>query len=255
MKPLKIVAFSLLLFCFYAQPAQAGVPVTCANCSNFIQQILDSITMANELTTAIEQYSQLVTQTQQQLYMVQSEMRRLMTLPGSVTGKYVDQFTELGQLLGTINMYRGDLSAMTDIYRAAYPDFSKMYGLALDNPNAVQDEWVRRSQHSDKVAEQAFKLSGTQLAKLSQDQDALRSHVQTLLGQENETQILQSGNVLTSMMLSDVQDLKSLSAMSLQHIADQNLAKQKEAQANKGLWDAATKTEKLDFKYDWNPPF
>ncbi|MDR2893509.1 MAG: hypothetical protein LBV80_10630 [Deltaproteobacteria bacterium] len=224
------------------RPALAGVPVTCVNCSTVVQQLLDSITTINQLTTAIHQYEELLVQTEQQIFMAQSEVKRLATLPGDLVDKYTNHFVELGQRLTDVNAYRGDMSALVDIYRAGYPDFNVMYGLLNgENPNAIQEDWQRRSIQSDKVAEAAFKLSASQLDALTKNQGALREHVQRLLGSQNETEIQQASNAMTGMMLGEMQDLKSLAAMQLQHNADMNLNKQKQEQLDKAILEHDTK--------------
>jgi P-type conjugative transfer protein TrbJ len=249
-----ILILALVVSCAFASRARAGVPVTCTNCSTVVQQILDSVTMANELATAINQYEQLIIQTEQQIFMAQAEVKRLMSLPATLAAKvdqYADHFTDLGQRLTEVNMYRGDMSALVDVYREAYPDFNVIYGLANgEDPNAIQKEWRQRSIQTDKVAEAAFKLSASQLDLLAKNQEALRSHVQRLLSVQNETEIQQASNALSSMMLTEMQDLKSLAAMQLQHDADRNLNRQKQEQMDRALWEKAAEPKfNTDFEY------
>ncbi|MDR2893692.1 MAG: hypothetical protein LBV80_11555 [Deltaproteobacteria bacterium] len=247
----------VLLTSLWTGPALAGVPVTCTNCSTVVQQMLDSITMFNELTTTIRQYEELIIQTEQQVFMAQSELKRLATLPGDMVDKYTNHFTELGQRLTDVNAHRGDMSALVDIYRSAYPDFNVMYGLANGetpngvydrNPNAIQEDWQRRSIELDKVAEATFKMSAGQLQSLSKNQGALRDHVQRLLSTQNETEIQQASNAMSSMMISEIQDLKSLSAMQMQHESIVTANKQKQEQFDKSEWEKATSG---DFNFDY----
>jgi P-type conjugative transfer protein TrbJ len=253
MKTLKILAAGAVIFmCLSSAPASAGVPVTCVNCSTVVQQILDSITMANELTTAINQYEQMIMQTAQQVQMVQYEIQRLKNLPENLVNKYTGKFTELASLLNQTATYRGDISALVDIYRDAYPDFNVMYGLVNgEDPNAYQREWQRRQVQFDRVARDAFGFSGSQLKRLHEDMPEMQATIQDLLSQKNETEIQQAANTMTSMMLYDLKDLKALTAQQMQFdiSVSQNALKQEQLeQAQNDLFRTVTDVEYKDVR-------
>lgn len=254
MKNIFAFLIGITMFFSYSSKAFAGVPTTCVNCSNVIQQILDSVTQANELSTAIEQYKQLVTQTQNQIFMMEAEIKRLMALPGSVVSKYTDQFSDLGKLINDLNVYKGDLTALMDIYRQVYPDFNDMVTFVdTADPNAIQNEWRKRSEELDKNTRQAFQLSNMALNHMVKDKDAYEAHIKTLLSQENETQVLQASNKLTSLMLSEIRSLQSLTAMQLQHNSSKEAKNLKDDQTTQLLWEKATQARKFESYSGANP--
>jgi P-type conjugative transfer protein TrbJ len=230
-----------------------GIPVVCLSCSTIVQQILDSITQIHELETAIEQYAEMAVQTEQQIYMARMEVERLRSLPGNLVKKYTDHYMRLANILDQTNIYGGDMSALIDIYRDAYPDFNVIYGIVhgeKPNPNLLQEKWRERTQRSDAVAQAMFKLSGEQLQRLRNDQESMREHVEYLLSQQNETEIQQASNALSSMMLNELQDIKSLSAMQAQHEADRNLNKLKQEQTDRELHERAKTVTDAQFEYN-----
>lgn len=253
----KIIAgFLLAGMVTFPSQGQAGIPVTCINCSSFIQQILDSVTLGNELATQIEQYKEMLTHTSNQVWMIEQETRRLLTLPQSTLTRYTDELTRLARAYIDLDMYRGDISAMSDIFRAVYPDLNSMYGLSENSsPTAIQEEWQKRSKHTDKVAESLFKLSGVQLKKLTDSPEALRQHIESLVNTQNETQVAQAGNALSGMMVKELRDLNILAATSLQHSVDISQNKNKQEQFNRGVWERATRTDDANFEYRGKQPF
>lgn len=234
----------------FSSHVRAGIPTTCVNCSNFIQQILDSVTFANELATQINQYKEMITHTANQVWMIEQETKRLLTMPQSTLTKYTDELTKLARAYSDLGMYRGDVSAMSDIFRSAYPEMNTMYGLSEDaSPTAIQDEWKKRSEHTDKMAENVFKLSAAELQKLTNNPDALRQHVDSLVSTQNETQVAQAGNALAGMMVKELHDLNILAATGLQYAVDVNQNQHKQEQFDRSVWERATQTDDRNFEY------
>lgn len=251
-----LIALLFLVLSAASQTVHAGIPVTCTNCSQAVRQMLDSITMANELTTVIEQYNQMIIQTEQQLFMAKSELERLIALPQTTMQQFSDSFTNLAGLVNQVNMYKGDMSALADIYRAAYPDLNETYGLAQsDDREALQKQWQKRQEQSDELSKNAFMLSSAQLSELAKNQDALKRHIDGLLTQQNETGIAQAANKLASLSIKELQDLKSLAAMSLQQQSDQALKAAKEEQEGKAIHDELFKARTTRFEPPSPMPF
>lgn len=256
MKKCKIIPVTFMLMLAMATPARAGIPTTCVNCSNFIQQILDSVTFAHELATQIQQYKEMMTQTANQVWMIEQETKRLLTLPQSTLTKYTNELTKLARSYADLNMYRGDVTAMSDIFRSAYPDLNTMYGLSeKDSPTAIQDEWRTRSIHTDEVAKKIFLLTSDQLLKLTTDPDALQQHVEFLVSTQNETQVAQAGNVLAGMMAKELRDLNILANTSLHHSVSLSQDQNKQEQIDRGVWERATTVDDQQFKYEGNIRF
>ena len=238
----KLIATTILsLSLFGASNAFAGIPVTCINCSNYVKQALDSITMSNELTTVIHSYQELITQTEKQIYMAEMEAQRLLSLPDNLMKQgYSEYLMNLSRTLDNLKMYKGDLSALGDIQRQFYPEMNDILGIVnSEDPNAVQALWQEQMKNSDNLYAAALGISAEQLESMGKSEQNRKNRIDDLLAQKNESQIQQAGNQLTGIMVNDVNELKMLASVTLQQESDKNLREQKQAEVNKELWKKA----------------
>lgn len=253
MNKFKIVVSIFFMLGVLSAPSQAraGIPTTCVNCSNFIQQILDSVTMGNELATQIQQYKEMISQTTNQIWMIEQETRRLLTLPQQELSQFTDQFTQLANAYRNLGMYAGDMSAMSDIFRQLYPDLNHYYGLTENSdPNAVQQEWKERQKVVDEAAGKVFALSADEMKRLTSNPQQMKSHIDSLLAQKNETQIAQSANKLSSLILKELNDLNIMTATNMQYATHITQNEQKQKEIDRGNWDRATTVDNQQFKYE-----
>ncbi|MDL2285495.1 hypothetical protein LJB93_01980 [Desulfovibrio sp. OttesenSCG-928-F07] len=218
---MKKLILPLLIFTFSSSPAALASTIICANCSTVVQQILDSITFANQLTTTIQQYEELAQQTIDSAFMVASEVDRLKNLPETKLNKWRGTFERLAENLANMQQQGYDSSAIIDVFRAAYPDFDALYGLTkdeLDNPNAMQTRWVKRQQITDKEIENAVGISGLtmRMAKDPVRAEQFERDLEEWLKTANETEIQQAANQINGAILRDMNEMKSLMAATLQ---------------------------------------
>ena len=229
----KLITTTLLaVSLFGANNAFAGIPVTCINCSNYVKQALDSITMSNELTTVIHSYQELITQTEKQIYMAEMEAQRLLSLPDNLMKQgYSEYLMNLSRTLDNLKMYKGDMAAMADIQRQLYPEMNDILGIVnSDDPNAVQNLWQEQMKSSDNLYAAALGISAEQLDSMGKSEQNRKNRIDDLLAQKNESQIQQAGNQLTGIMVNDVNELKMLASVTLQQESDKNLREQKQAE-------------------------
>ena len=247
-KLLPIGATVLLLSSSIIQPGWCFV---CTNCSTVFVQLLDRITSLDQLATLSNQYSEALTQTTQQIAMVQNLLQNTMKLPPPLRTQLSSQLLQLSNLTGQLNTQRGDITALGQIYKSLFPSQSKLSDLQTLPPDEAnktyQEYWDNWSRSVDQASEATFQLSGQQLADLK-DSGGIQDYINQLIATpEGQMQALQAGNQLASIQIQEARQLRELMATSAQSTLAAQTKAEKESEADKEWWRKVTSTGKYDF--------
>ena len=231
---MKKLLFILTVVCMFATPAHA-LTVTCTNCSNMFLQALDRATNMEQLSTLISEYHESITQTAQQIRMVQQNIERYQNmvqntknLGQDVLSQLSGEFRRLGNLYQQLETRRGDMDAMRRAYKDMYPSYSS---LADEQGRQYQQRWQNWSAEVDRANRATMEQSGRQLKEL-QEADRYDSNIQRLLTTpKGRMEAIQAGNQLTAIQLQEARELRALMATALQEQAAVNAKQEKMEQA------------------------
>ncbi len=243
-KSVKLVITAMLLS-IIAIPSYAGIPVTCINCSNFIQQMLDEITRMSQLSELVSQTEESIQQTTQQIKMVQNMLQNTAQLSQQING-----LTQLAALTAQLNVQVGDYTNLAQIFNSRYPGQSTFSNLTNQQFKSYWDNW---SQDVDRASQATFQLSGKQLADL-QNSGGLQDHINQLLSTpDGQMQAIQAGNQLASIQIQEIRALRELTATSTQSTISAQMKAEKDEEARMEQWRKATSTGTYDFSSCENP--
>jgi P-type conjugative transfer protein TrbJ len=258
--------FALLL---QASPAHA-VTVACTNCSNMVTQILEHITSAEQLASLKNQVSEAVTQTAQQIRMVQQNIEQYANmlqntaqLPANLVNQLQGDFTRLASLSSTLKTQRGDMMALEQVFMNLFPEQSLFSDLAKATPAQVQEanaryeaEWNKWAANVDQATQATFQLSGQQLADLQQDPQRFQQYIDNLLSTpDGQQKAIMAGNQLAALQVQEARQLRELMATQVQSAIASQMKGEKESQMQQELWRDMSNTGNLDGLRSRSDPF
>jgi P-type conjugative transfer protein TrbJ len=219
--------------------------VYCTNCSDTWTQAVERVTNLEQLQTLIGQYRESIAQTEQQIALVQNNMRQYenmllntRTLPRQLLGVLKNALGSLARDTIRLNVQKGDYMALGQVFDEVYPGLDIIRNLAGGQGDLSADElWDRWSQESDRAALATFQLSGAQLQDLAQNSDALDQHISDLLGTpEGQMEAISAGNQLSAIQIAEAQKLRALMATSIQGATQSSAKREKEEQLAEEHW-------------------
>ncbi|WP_243545438.1 P-type conjugative transfer protein TrbJ [Pseudodesulfovibrio tunisiensis] len=238
----------LVVVCVVFGPERSGArTVYCVNCSNRFVQSLERATSVEQLATIMDQYSEDVMQTEQQVMMVKQNIEQLAymlkntkTLNRYTLRSLQNRFRRLGRLVGKVSRQKGEVEVLEDVYRTTYPNYGDVKGLVWkDTPEDAaerQRRWKDWSERVDQATMATFRLSGSQLSEIA-DSDAFDAHVQKLLNDpEGRMEALQAANQLAALQISETRSLRALLASSIQQNSQVDSKQEKESQTSHEEW-------------------
>jgi len=226
-----------------------GEVVTCTNCSTVFTQLLEQATNLEQLSTMTNQYTEAITQTAQQISLVQHAIRNTMQLPQAMRGELAGQMTQLANLTSQLRTQRGDYTALAQIFNRLFPEQSTFADLtAASTPEEIDAANQQYRQHQDKWSASVdeaslatYQLTGRQLQDLS-DAGTLETYVQSLLDSpDGQMKAMQAGNQLAALQLQEQRELRELVATSTQSTLASQMKAEKKEQARAAWWQEATK--------------
>ncbi|MDR3631441.1 MAG: P-type conjugative transfer protein TrbJ [Desulfocapsaceae bacterium] len=236
LKKTVIIIVTALLLSTSAAPSRA---IFCSNCSTIIQQILDQITNIEQLSELISQTEQSMRQTEQQITMVNNMLQNTKKLPSAVNG-----LTQLAQLTVQLNVQRGDLTSLAQIFNNQYPERTTFSNINNQQLQSYQDNW---SQEVDRASQATFQLSGKQLADL-QDSGGLQDHINQLTSTpDGQMQAIQAGNQLSVIQIQEARALRELVATNTQSMVSSQMKAEKNDELRMEQWRKATAPGDHDF--------
>jgi P-type conjugative transfer protein TrbJ len=253
------LVFSLLVLLLHTAPANA-LTVTCTNCSNMIMQALERITNMEQLSTLANDYQESITQTAQQIRMVQQNieqyqnmLQNTMRLPETLLNELKGNLTRLAHLSNNLNTLRGDIAGLGQIFLNLFPEQSLFGDLAGASKEQMQQanaryeaEWDKWAETVDKASQATFQLSGQQLADLQQDPEQFQQYIDDLLSTpEGQQQALMAGNQLAAIQVQEARQLRELMATQTQSALASQMKAEKESQMAQELWRDMNKTGNL----------
>jgi len=213
--------------------------IVCSNCSTIVQQILDEITNISQLAELISQTEQSMQQTEQQITMVNNMLQNTKQLSAAANG-----LTQLAQLTVQLNVQRGDLNSLAQIFNSQYPEQSTYSNISNQQLQSYQDNW---SQEVDRASQATFQLSGKQLADL-QDSGGLQDHMNQLLSTpDGQMQAIQAGNQLSAIQIQEARALRELVATNTQSTVSTQMKAEKNDELRMEQWRKATAPGNHDF--------
>ena len=155
--------------CMFATPAHA-LTVSCVNCSNSLLQALDRATNMEQLSTLISEYHESVTQTAQQIRMVQQNIEQYANmlqntaqLPANLVNELKGNLTRLANLSGNLKTLRGDIVGLGQVFNSLFPEQALFEELAGASPAQVeaadaqyQQQWDKWSATVDQASQATF---------------------------------------------------------------------------------------------------
>lgn len=207
-----------------AAPGQAVV-MTCVNCSDNWTQQMERITNLEQLQNTLKSYHEAIQQTQQQITLVQNNIQQYqnmvqntMNLPQNLLNQVKGQFSQLAKLTTELKFQKGDYLALSQVFDETYPDLGLLKTIVDGTGSrSVKDLWDTWSKETDRAAEAAFQITGSQLKDLTDDSEALDRHISDLLSTpEGQMQAIQSGNSLAAIQVDELRQLRALMAASIQ---------------------------------------
>ena len=253
------LVFSLLALLLYAAPANA-ITVTCTNCSNMLMQALDRVTNVEQLSTLANDYKESITQTAQQIRMVQQNieqyqnmLQNTMRLPETLLNELKGSLTRLAHLSNNLKTLRGDITSLGQIFLNLFPGQSLFGDLAGASPAQVAEanaryeaEWDKWATTVDQASQATFQLSGQQLQDLQSDPERFQQYIDNLLSTpEGQQQALMAGNQLAAIQVQEARQLRELMATQAQSALASQMKKEKESQMEQELWRDMSKTGNL----------
>jgi P-type conjugative transfer protein TrbJ len=251
--------FYLTLLLISAAPAHA-LTVSCTNCSNSIMQALDRVTNVAQLATLADEYGESVTQTVQQIRMVQQNIEQYanmvqntMQLPDNLIMVLKGNLTRLAYLSNNLRTLRGDIVGLGKIFNNLFPEQDLFGELAGASPEQVaqanaryEAEWDKWASTVDQASQATFQLSGQQLQDLQTDPEQFQSYMDSLLSTpEGQQQALMAGNQLAAIQVQEARQLRELLATQTQSYLASQMKAEKESQMQQEAWRDATKVNGL----------
>jgi len=255
----KYIIITVLALLLNATQAHAFA-VTCVNCSNIVTQMLEHITSVDQLVALQNQVSEAVTQTAQQIRMVQQNIEQYanmvqntMQLPANLVNELKGEFTRLANLTSALRTQRGDMRALEQIFMNLFPEQSLFTGLAGASPAQVaqanaryEAEWNKWAANVDQATQATFQLSGHQLSDLQQDPQRFQQYIDNLLSTpDGQQQALMAGNQLAALQVQEARQLRELLATQLQSELASQMKSEKEGVMQQELWRDLSKTNNL----------
>ena len=256
---MKRYALIYILALLQAAPTYAAT-VKCTNCSNLITQALEHITSIEQLSALKDQVSEAMTQTSQQIRMVQQNIEQYanmiqntMQLPANLINEIKGNLTKLASLSSVLQTQRGDVVALGQIFMNLFPEQSLFGNLAGASPEQVQQanaryeaEWDKWAANVDKATQATFQLSGQQLADLQKDTERFQSYIDDLLSTpDGQQKAIMAGNQLAALQIQEVRQLRELTATQAQSALASQMKEEKESQMQQELWREVNKTVNL----------
>ena len=242
-----------------ASPAQAFV-VTCTNCSNMLVQALDRITNMEELSTLMSDYQESITQTAQQIRMVQQNIEQYanmvqntMQLPANLVNELKGNLTRIANLSNNLKTLRGDIVGLGQIFTSLFPEQALFGELAGASPAQVeaanaryQQEWDKWSETVDQASQATFQLSGSQLEELRQNAGQFDQYLDGLLSTpDGQQKAIMAGNQLSALQVQEARQLRELMATQVQSSLSSQMKAEKESQMSQEAWRDTLKTNKI----------
>jgi P-type conjugative transfer protein TrbJ len=239
-----------------------GEVVTCTNCSTVFTQLLEQATNLEQLSTMTNQYSEAITQTAQQIQLVQHAIQNTMQLPQAMRGELAGQMTQLANLTNQLRTQRGDYTALAQVFNQLFPAQSTFSNLTAastaEEINAAnqqyrqhQDKW---SASVDEASLATYQLTGRQLQDLS-DAGTLETYVQSLLDSpDGQMKAMQAGNQLAALQLQEQRELRELVATSSQSTLASQMKAEKKDQLVREQQRKAMDTSVLEAPNHLNDP-
>ncbi|MDL2226461.1 P-type conjugative transfer protein TrbJ [Deltaproteobacteria bacterium OttesenSCG-928-M10] len=218
------LAITLLLTVGAASSGRAAT-VYCANCSTNWTQAMERVTNLDQLKQLLGTYQEAIQQTQQQIALVQNNiqqyqnmLKNTLSLPANILNQVKGEFSKLAQLTNQLNTLKGDVLAMGEVFDDIYPDLELLKNIAGGKGDvSVKDIWTKWSKETDRAAQSAFQVTGTQLKDLTENSDALDAHIGNLLSTpEGQMQAIQSGNSLAALQIKELRDMRLMMATNIQ---------------------------------------
>ncbi len=257
MKKILLVMTALVWLC--ATPAYA-ITVTCTNCSNNLLQILDRMTNMEQLSTLINEYHESITQTAQQIRMVQQNIEQYANmlqntaqLPANLIGELQGNLTRLASLSGNLKTLRGDIVGLGQVFNSLFPEQSLFGELAGASPQQVeaanakyQQKWDKWSETVDQASQATFQLSGSQLDDLQKDAGKFQAYLNELLSTpDGQQKAIMAGNQLSALQVQEARQLRELMATQVQSNLASQMKSEKESQMSQEAWRDTLKTNKI----------
>lgn len=225
---MKRIFFSLasigLLTLALASPGLA-MTVVCANCSDNFTQQMDRITNLEELKNVIGTYHESIQQTQQQIELVRNNilqyknmLQNTLKLPQNLLNEVLGQFSDLAELTNELNLLKGDVMAMSEVFNDIYPEMDMIKEMAASaGEKDIKGVWDKWSKEVDRASQATFQLTGSQLNDISKDSESLKRHIETLLSTpEGQMQAIEAGNNLAAIQIDELRQLRTLMATHIQ---------------------------------------
>lgn len=253
------ICLFLILFVFLST-SSAQYVVHCTNCSETFTQSLERVTNIEKLEQVYKQVTEAIKQTEQQVELVQKNIDQLenmvkntVNLPDKIRTKILGTFQKLSSLSQSLNLQRGDASALSQIFSSTYAGTSTIRDLAkstretMDAAGGTFDEMRKKwSDEVDRSQQAAFQESGMQIQDLEQKATELESQLNDLLTTpDGQMKALEAGNQLATMQLQEAQRLRSLLAISVQASVQKTMKDEKKEQIAEEAWKDALSTDKI----------
>lgn len=249
----------LSLMCMFATPAHA-LTVSCVNCSNSLLQALDRATNMEQLSTLISEYHESVTQTAQQIRMVQQNIEQYANmlqntaqLPANLVNELKGNLTRLANLSGNLKTLRGDIVGLGQVFNSLFPEQALFEELAGASPAQVeaadaqyQQQWDKWSATVDQASQATFQLSGHQLDDLQKDAGRFQSYLEELLSTpDGQQKAIMAGNQLSALQVQEARQLRELMATQVQSNLASQMKAEKESQMAQEAWRDTLKTNRI----------
>jgi len=253
------ILFTVIYMLLNAAPARAAT-VTCTNCSNMVTQMLERVTSVEQLSALRSQVSEAMTQTAQQIRMVQQNIEQYANmlqntaqLPSNLINEIKGNITRLASLSSSLQTQRGDMKALGQVFMNLFPEQSLFGNLAGASPAQVEQanaryeaEWNKWAANVDQATQATFQLSGQQLSDLQQDPERFQSYIDNLLSTpDGQQKAIMAGNQLAALQVQEVRQLRELMATQIQSNIATIMKAEKESQMQQELWRDVSKTGKL----------
>ncbi|MBW8066404.1 MAG: P-type conjugative transfer protein TrbJ, partial [Ferrovum sp.] len=183
--------------------------------ATFPEQIVQEI-------TAVQQYSQLAMQLQQQLMMVQNQVRNLQSFPGQLWQSTLPTLNNLVNLVGNA---QGLNYATQNTVAAVQQQYGDPTQAMTDYQTRLQ-QWTTDTNTSIENALSANQVGLTDLASVEAAKQQILDQSNTATGR---MQVLQAGNQISGVMVSQLQNLQA-TIMSGNSMLSQYVGNQQNAQ-------------------------
>lgn len=263
---MKISSLSSVCVCSFltvlalSSSSSAQYVVHCTNCSDTFTQSLERVTNLEKLQQVYKQVTEAIKQTEQQIELVQKNIDQLenmvkntVSLPDKIRTKILGTFQKLSSLSQSLNLQRGDASALSQIFSSTYAgtgtirDLAKSTRETMESAAGTIDEMRKKwSDEVDRSQQAAFQESGMQIQDLEQKATELEGQLNDLLTTpDGQMKALEAGNQLATMQLQEAQKLRSLLSISVQANIQKTMKDEKISQAGQDAWKESLSTSKL----------